>query len=186
MARINSKKKGGKNENVLAHAFQEWTGYEFARVPSSGGLRWKRTLDTTGDIMVADNEHIHKFPFSVETKFHESVDSWKLLRGQKSKLREFWEQAKADGVRGKKIPIVFFRYNGLPKSFWYVIIAYDLYRNIKDLMFFENGFFNYDNEFVIFPSTDLFETPYDILFKHFNRYKRNYVNSLGNNTDGKD
>jgi Holliday junction resolvase len=170
MSKINSKKKGSKNERDLAHAFEEWTGYKFARVPMSGGLRWQRTLDTTGDLIVADTEHIHEFPFSVETKFHNEVNFWKILRGQKSPLLEFWKQATQDADRGKKVPIVFFRFNGLPKQFWYVIVSYKLYLRIKAKIFFENGFVNYDNEIVIFPSLYLFESDYQellpILKKH--------------------
>lgn len=170
--RINSKKKGGKNERELAHAFKAWTGYDFARVPQSGGLRWKRTLDTTGDLMVADEKHILEFPLSIETKFHSEVDNWKLLLGQNSKLDEFWTQSQSDAKRSKKIPIVFFRYNGLKKNFWFVIISYDLYRALKKLMYFENGFYNFNNEFVIFPSPNLFEVEYTKAFEVFKKYQQ--------------
>lgn len=163
MTRINSSKKGSKNERELAHAFEEWTGYKFSRVPMSGGLRWKRTLDTTGDLIVADTEHIHEFPFSVETKFHSEVNFWKILRGQKSDILKFWEQAVDDAERGKKVPIVFFRFNGLPKQYWFCIISYKLFRLIKSKLFFEFGFVNYDNSIVIFESLYLFESDYHTL-----------------------
>jgi Holliday junction resolvase len=160
MGKINSSKKGSKNERELAKAMEVWSGIPFARVPRSGGLRWQRTLDTTGDLIVASEEHIGKFPFSIETKFHESVDSWKLLRGQKSKLDLFWAQAKQDAKRGNKIPIVFFRFNGLPKQFWFIIISHGLFQQLRELIFNENGFYNFNDEFVIFPSDDLFESDY--------------------------
>jgi Holliday junction resolvase len=172
MTRINSKKKGGKNERDLAHVFKQWTGYEFARVPQSGGLRWRRTLDTTGDLMVADEKHILEFPLSIETKFHKEIDNWKILLGQESKLDEFWNQAVADARRGKKVPIVFFRYNGLKKGLWFVMISYRVYKILKSLIYFENGFFNFNNEFVIFTSNCLFEVPYEEFYKKIKPYQK--------------
>lgn len=182
MTRINSSKKGSKNERELADVFEQWTGYKFARVPRSGGLRWQRTLDTTGDIIVADTEHIHEFPFSVETKFHNEVNFWKILRGQKSDLLEFWDQARGDATRSKKIPIVFFRFNGLPKQYWFCIISYKLYKAIEDLLFFEFGFVNYDNKIVIFEGIYLFESSYKTLFpilkNHQKKLYENFRNSV--------
>ena len=184
MPKINSSKKGSKNERELAHAFEEWTGYKFARVPRSGGLRWQRTLDTTGDLIVADTEHIHEFPFSVETKFHSEVNFWKILRGQKSDLLEFWRQAVEDGERGKKVPIVFFRFNGLPKQYWFCIISYKLYRAIKDKLFFEYGFVNYENTIVIFEALYLFESNYKTLLPIVKKHQKALHNEpVRNNPD---
>lgn len=44
MARINSKNKGSRFERTICKWFQDWTGYEFNRVPASGGLRWKKQI----------------------------------------------------------------------------------------------------------------------------------------------
>ena len=44
--RINSKKKGSRNERQLSKIFEKWTNLTFSRTPSSGGLRWHRTDDT--------------------------------------------------------------------------------------------------------------------------------------------
>jgi len=163
MAKINSKKKGSKNERELAKAFEKWTGFDFARVPTSGGLRWKRTLDTTGDIMVAEQEHIFTFPFSIETKFHFEIDPWKILLGQSSKLDDFMGQARADAERSKKIPLVFFRYNGMPKSTWFIIMEYETWITLIKEIFPENGFMNFNNEFCIFSSDALFEADYNTI-----------------------
>lgn len=176
MGRINSKTKGSKNERALAKAFKDWTGYEFTRVPSSGGLRWKRTLDTTGDIMVAEQEHIFEFPFSVETKFHNEIDPWKILLGYNSKLDEFIHQARQDAKRSNKIPIVFFRFNGMTKDTWFVIVEKNTFDTLNKVIFCENGFMNFNDEFVIFTSEALFLSDY----KQVLNYLRN--GSLRNNT----
>ena len=50
--RINSRKKGSKNERFLTKLFEQWTGVEFSRVPASGGLRWKGMSEIiVGDIV---------------------------------------------------------------------------------------------------------------------------------------
>ena len=54
MARINSKNKGSRFERTICKWFQDWTGYEFNRVPASGGLRWKKTDNITSDISCTD------------------------------------------------------------------------------------------------------------------------------------
>lgn len=38
---INSNRKGKVNELDLCKALTKWVGFEFNRVPASGGLRWK-------------------------------------------------------------------------------------------------------------------------------------------------
>lgn len=165
MSKINSKAKGSKNERDLAKVFKDWTGFEFTRVPSSGGLRWKRTLDTTGDIMVAEEAHIFDFPFSIETKFYKEVNPWKILRGQQSDLDKFMEQAKADADRSGKLPLVFFRFNGMPKYTWFVIMLYEDFEELSSEIFCEFGFMNFNQEYVIFYSPALFESEYKNLLK---------------------
>lgn len=160
MSGVNSKKKGSRNERMLAKAFEKWTGFKFARVPMSGGLRWKRTLDTTGDIMVAEQEHIFDFPFSIETKFYANIEPWKILLGQNSKLDLFMRQARDDAKRANKIPIVLFRFNQMPVSTWFIIIEFNVFKLLEDELFFENGFMNFNNEFCIFTSECLFESEY--------------------------
>ena len=136
MAKINSRNKGSKNERELAKWFEEWTGYEFSRVPSSGGLRWGRTLDTVGDIICSDKKHVLRFNFSIETKFHSDINFEHLLLDVKNiKIMEFWEQAREDGKRGSKLPLLFMRYNGMPKQTWFVALDYSVFREAKLLAY---------------------------------------------------
>ena len=118
-SRINSRTKGSKNERNLTKLFAEWTGKEFARTPSSGGLGW-RNSQTVGDIVCTTEGHL--FPFAIEAKSHREINFEHLLYLEEPKILEFWEQAKNDSVKGKvkKVPLLFMRYNGMPKNFHFV------------------------------------------------------------------
>lgn len=117
MAKVNSKNKGNRFERVICKWFQEWTGYEFSRVPASGGLRWKKTDNITSDITCTDPKHSRKFPFSVECKSYQDIKFEHILLGNKScKIMDFWHQACSDAKRGNKIPILIMKYNNMPKG----------------------------------------------------------------------
>lgn len=127
MTRVNSKNKGGKFEREVAKIIQRWTGYEFSRVPSSGGLRWKKTDNISGDITCSDPEHAGKFPFSVECKFHKEINFEHILLGNKGcKVLEFWDQATSDAERCNKVPMLIMRYNGMPKGEAFVMFDKDV------------------------------------------------------------
>lgn len=143
----NSKKKGSKNERELCKWFKSWTGYEFSRSPSSGGLRWQRKDDTVGDIVCTDERHSRRFGFSVETKFHKEVNFEHIVLGNKKvKVLEFWDQALEDAKRANKTPLLFIRYNGMPKQTWLVIINEDSYKLARKygLKFHEKAIFRMD------------------------------------------
>ena len=126
---INGKKKGSKNERNLCKWWQSWSGIEFTRVPASGGLRWSKTDNITGDLICADERHSRRFPFSIEAKSYKDFRFEHIILGNKNiKILEFWEQAKADAIRGNKVPILFMRYNGMAASTWFVIITENVYK----------------------------------------------------------
>ncbi len=128
---INSRNKGNKAERVVAKLLEGWTGKEFARTPSSGGLQWKST-NSKGDIVCTSEGHL--FPFCVEVKHHEKVDFNELLIGTKKtpKIIGFWEQCIRDAKLAKKAPLLIFRYNNLPKDFFFVILETSLYLKLKN------------------------------------------------------
>lgn len=121
--KVDGKAKGNRNERDLCKALTQWTGVEFNRVPSSGGLRWKDGQGITGDV-VCDYSHV--FPFIVETKFYSNFELKRKLR-KGSKINTFWAQAKADCERFnlsaeiKRFPILFARRNGMGKN-WAVFV----------------------------------------------------------------
>ena len=139
---INSKKKGSKNERDVCKWWKTWTGYEFSRVPSSGGLRWARTSDTTGDIICSDNKHFIRFPFSIEVKSYKDINFEHLLLDLKRvKILEFWSQALSDAERSNKLPVLMMRYNNMKKGEYFFVIKpviYGIFRqSYKDLSYIE-------------------------------------------------
>ena len=117
MARINSKNKGSRFERTICKWFQDWTGYEFNRVPASGGLRWKKTDNITSDITCTDPKHSKRFKLSVECKSYNDLKFEHILLGNKGcKILSFWEQASNDAIRGNKIPVLIMKYNNMPKG----------------------------------------------------------------------
>ena len=117
MAKINSKNKGSRFERAVCKIFQEWSGYEFSRVPASGGLRWKKTDNITSDITCTDPKHGRRFCFAVECKSYQDIRFEHILLGLKScKVHHFWKQAESDAKRANKIPLLIMKYNGMPKG----------------------------------------------------------------------
>lgn len=115
--KVNSKNKGSRFERAICKWFSEWTGYEFSRVPASGGLRWKKTDNITSDITCTDPKHSRKFPFSIECKNYQDIKFEHTLLGNKGcKIRSFWDQAVNDANRGNKVPILVMKYNNMPKG----------------------------------------------------------------------
>lgn len=125
---VNGKKKGNKNERNLCKWWTAWSGLEFNRVPASGGLRWKNTENIVGDLICSDERHSRRFPFSIEAKSYKDIRFEHLVLGNKNvKVIEFWNQAKEDGIRGNKIPILFMRYNNMPSSTWFTVVSLKVY-----------------------------------------------------------
>ena len=71
---VNSKSKGGRFERAISKWFTNWTGYEFNRVPASGGLRWKNAENITSDVACTDSKNSRKFRFSIESKSYQDLN----------------------------------------------------------------------------------------------------------------
>jgi hypothetical protein len=173
----NSKKKGNKSERELCKWFERWTGFEFARIPASGGLRWKGLANaTTGDIICTDDIHGRRFLLSVESKSYKDINFEHLILGnKKAKIREFWEQAIEDGKRGNKVPILFMRYNGMKKDVYFVAIGHDIFKLLfPTFVKFEYNYFkvNGPNPMVILNSEDLKKFKYIDLHKKIKKSGR--------------
>lgn len=125
---MNAKKKGSKGERMAVAFFREFTGMDFARTPGSGGLRWKKADNISGDIVCVEKNYI--FPFGIEVKFYADLKFNHLLYNQKSKIRKFWEQCKTDADRAEKIPMLLMRYNGLPKNFFFVVMQKKFFKDL--------------------------------------------------------
>jgi len=173
MTKINSKKKGNRNENNVAKLLKKWTGYEFARVPQSGGLGWQNRMQVTGDVIPTDPAEMVKFPFSVEAKFYKEINFEAPLLGLNSDIIDWWIQAASDAKRANKLAILFMRRNGMPKDTHYVIIDASVFDEMLAVPSFDtrNGFYEYDRDICIFLSTDLFRASYKDIRKQLKKIK---------------
>ena len=167
---INSKKKGNKTERVVASLFKDWSGWEFTRVPMSGGLQWRNRSQVSADIICAE-EGI-KWPYSVEVKGVKEINFEKLMYNAQSEIEKFWEQCVTDARRAEKIPLLFMRYNGLPKDFFFVVMRYSHVKGLPQLdkirprMLVQSPV---TGTIAIFPSTELFKIKF---INFYNQGKR--------------
>jgi len=176
---IDSGKKGGRNERGVAKLFEEWTGYEFARTPQSGGLHWKKA-HTSGDIVCIDERHSSRFPFSIECKFHKELDLLHLIQGLKgkksNKIVEFWEQSVRDAKPFNKEPLVFMRRNMQAANTHFVIMNQSLLIDLPDDFNVDHGIITYSTpeiNITIFNSMDFFSWDYKTLKKIARHVTRN-------------
>lgn len=170
---INSRTKGNKEERNVAKLMKAWTGKDFARVPSSGGLQWKNA-HAKGDIVCSDEKTY--FPFCIEVKSYKELNFQHLLYLENPKIIEFWEQCIRDAKLCNKIPLLIMRYNGLPKEFYFIILEQQFYSycvepfyNKNDKAFELSGKYN----LCIIPSNRLFDIPYSRVKRLFKNYAEN-------------
>lgn len=132
MPRINSRSKGRRGERKAAQVLEQWTSYKFHRVPASGGLRWK-TANTIGDLVCGDP--LHRFDFSLEVKNYADINFEHLLMPDvNSEILKFWEQCESDAQRGKKLPLLMMRYDGMKANLFFVVIRYSEFKILKPLL----------------------------------------------------
>lgn len=166
---MNSKNKGNRNERKLAHLFTKWTGWKFDRVPQSGGLRWKKADNISGDITCTEPNI--KFPISIETKFYINspknlISVQRLLLETNNDLIKFWEQTISDGKRANKVPFLFVRYNNMASDTYYTFVPHIWFLKNKHIINPKFGYILYNGKsvkFVILNSVDLFNTKYSDL-----------------------
>jgi hypothetical protein len=164
MAKINSNRKGAKGERVACNVLKEWSELEFSRVPRSGALRWKKTDNIVGDITCTEPNHICYMVF--EVKLRKSISINDLIMAKKSDIMEFWSQVTEDGIRGKKVPVLMMRYDGLsPKDFFFIAIPTEFYRALKSKGVNFKEYLIYSKTLVIIPSNELIAVSYKLVNK---------------------
>lgn len=176
---VNSRRKGSKSERAASKLFEKWTGYEFARTPSSGGLSWKNRSQVSGDIVCTDDRHSQRFRFSVEIKFHKDIRFDHLLTGvKKSDIRAFWTQASRDATNADRIPMLMMRYNNMAKDMYFLCIPTKLYEKLGGLFETTYGRMSYTGEFdiTILNSFDFFNSDYKLVHKIAKQYLKNGSN----------
>lgn len=142
--KINSKLKGNKNELECAKMLEEWTGVRFARVPSSGGLRWANTANACGDLICEDQDF--DFPFAVETKHLKSLTITATLR-KNSQILSIYQQAIRDAIRASKCPMMCLRSNGMKKRSFIIFVPFYLHdHGVVPLCTGEGPIYGYDSD----------------------------------------
>jgi Holliday junction resolvase len=155
---INSRSKGQRGEKMVVKLFDEWTGMKFSRTPASGGLRWKKD-NTAGDIVLTE-EGIY-FPFCIEIKFHKDINfSHLIYQYETSEIAKFWEQATRDAERCNKVPILFMRYDRMPKGLFFVVIYYKHYLLFKKYLDPEPNKLRFNRELMILNSKALLNSDF--------------------------
>lgn len=176
---INGKNKGNKAEREVAKWFTDWTGFEFSRVPQSGGLRWKKTDNIAGDLVCSDPKHSRRFQLCVESKSYNDLDWDKLFRNKQAKIQQFWEQSKADAERANKIPILFMRKNGMDKNMFYIFINYKTWQCLTQvstkkflypIVHIKGG--ELDDRVVLINSNDLYNVDYMLFHKQLKTLRK--------------
>lgn len=159
---INQKKKGNLNEREVCKFLQLWTGQKFIRTPASGGRRLENNDMFVGDV-VCENQDF-KFVFTVETKHYQKL-GLKTLKGQmraNAKIFGFWEQAKSDAERAKKIPMLLVRENDMPKGTWLVFMQRtDLFWNTCLRLGIDSVAEGFKYGIIGIKSSDLLKIPYE-------------------------
>lgn len=169
---INSRKKGAKNERVVADLFTKWTGRKFAKTPASGGLQWQSSF-SKGDIVSTDEKFY--FPFCIEAKFYEKIDFSHLLTPniKNVDILKFWEQCNRDAEKCNKIPMLLMRYNGLPKDFYFTVINTQFFEFCIEPFWYKRQRALIYEDLSIIPSDWLFNIPYKKVRGIFNNYQNN-------------
>jgi hypothetical protein len=161
---MNSRRKGAKNERVIAKVLAKWTGKEFAKTPASGGLQWKAAM-SKGDVVCTTEGHY--FPFCIEGKFYVKIDFNHLLLPQDSDIMAWWKQCRRDAEKCNKVPMLLMRYNGMPSEFWFLVLETEFYTRLN--MFDRNAHIrtslfawkkDLNLKFVILKSTEFFNLDY--------------------------
>ena len=158
MAKINSRSKGKRGERMACAFFEEWTGKNFTTIPASGGLRWKNTNTITGDIIADEPNYI--FPFSIEAKNMAELNFQHLIYNVDSTIIDFWRQCWADGKRGKKVPLLLMRYNGLKGGMFFVVMHKNFYDMLSEAGFMLRPRLIYNTSLVISNTNELKKIPF--------------------------
>jgi hypothetical protein len=174
---VNAKKKGNRGERQARDFWKGWTGLEFERVPQSGGLRWKKADNISGDLTCTEPNYI--FPYSIEVKFPKEIKFEHLLYSVKSDIIKYWAQAVEDAVRSVKIPLLMMRYNGLPKGMFFIVMYGDYGRFMID-----HGLripqphmvLKSPNYLVIFTTNELAKLDYKKFYKIGRRWQKDRLN----------
>lgn len=163
MAKIQSKKKGNRNELEFAKLFSKRFNETFKRVPMSGGWATSNNLQNiredavqffTGDLICPPN-----FRFCVEIKSRANFNFWDMLSGNETNEFNSWiTQVELETKISNKVPLIIIKVNN--RKPFVVFRNPDFKLNVdysndikyKGYIVMElEKFLNFDNEFFFEP-----------------------------------
>lgn len=128
-----SKDKGNRGEYMVRDLLEDWWGSDFAKTPKSGGFstkKFREDWNAEADVVTPDET----FPFAVEVKNQEDWILDDLLTRPKSKIWEWWEQAK--GQSESKYTLLVFKRNYKP---WFCMMKEEAEMNDYHIRFLEEA-----------------------------------------------
>jgi len=167
------KEKGNRFQRVARDLIQKWTHKKFTSTASDGGIGYNRDPHK-GDLKCITEGHF--CPFSFECKHYEDINfSHLLIPGIKNiAILDFWAQCIDDAQRQKKVPLLMMRYNGLPKTFCFVVVSQEFaklihvelalknFGSLKSLRYHD---YKMDKPIMILQSDQFFRTDYKAVKK---------------------
>lgn len=153
--------KGNRGQLMARDVLKKWT-HKKMKSSSQSGMPGYNHDPHKGDIL-CDTEG-HFFPFTVEVKFYKDINFCQLLQPNLKNvlILEFWHQVAFDAHKCQKVPMLMMRFNGLPKNFFFVVVRFNFYIQIKQVIGELKTITYQDGKecLVIMDSTDLFESNY--------------------------
>lgn len=125
---VNRRQKGNKAEAIVAKLMEPWTKKKFKRADTNNYIHERNAHNSKGDVVCITEGHY--FPFCTEVKNYADINFEHLLYLNEPLILKFWNQVLADAKLCNKCPLLFMRYNGLPKGFFFVAIPLKIYHEI--------------------------------------------------------
>jgi hypothetical protein len=173
MGNINAKRKGNQAEANVAELMSKWTGKIIKRADNNNLIHSRTALNSKGDIICKTEGHY--FPFCTEVKFYKEINFEHLLYLPKPKILDFWNQVVADGKLSKKCPLLFMRYNGLPKDFFFIAISLKIYDQVFSQHISASKSLRSEyHDFILITSTDFFKIPYKEIRKPIRAFYKTF------------
>lgn len=169
---VNSRRKGDKGEKLAAELIAKWTGKKFKRAETNNYIHKRDAHNSKGDIVCITEGHY--YPFCTEVKNYKEINFEHLLYLPKPLIVDFWKQATTDAKLCGKCPLLFMRYNGLPKEFFFVAIPPKIYdqffsEHIKLPKSLRMEFYG----FILITTNELFQVPYKSIRKSIKLHYKN-------------
>lgn len=156
---LNQRQKGNRSEKAVSELMAKWTGKKFKRAETNNMIHVRNAQNSKGDTVCITEGHY--FPFCIEVKSYADINFEHLLYLTEPLILKFWEQVLDDSKLCNKCPLLFMRYNGLPKDFFFVAIPLKIYHQFfSKFLKLPRALISTYYDFIILTTTDFFKVPY--------------------------